>query len=222
MGIGGMIVDDSIDLSVTKFGGNGLLSESRFQPDSWPHRHEAGTLALPAIAGLHAAMRWFNEVGKNLASVYGLTSSEEARLLSVPLTQDDWETPLDLDQHAIRTKDTIQHIHRTEMAHLHKIIELLRAFDHVRILGSPDKSDSGSQVATLSFVSSKVATDKIADVLDTDFHVCLRAGLHCAPLVHEDANTLNGGGAVRLAPGFFTDKEDMTQLIDGLNDVLSV
>ena len=69
-------------------------------------------------------------------------------------------------------------------------------------------------------MSNKVSTERIAAALDADYHVCLRAGLHCAPLVHTDEDTLNGGGAVRLSPGLFTDDEDMSQLVNGLRDIL--
>ena len=216
MGIGGMIVDESIDLKVTKFGGNGILSEAPFQPELWPHRHEAGTLAIPAIAGLHGAQRWFNAVGESLASAYGLTTAKEARTLSVPLNSDAIETPLNPKQHRVRIQDTIQHIHRTELQLLDKIRQTLLNIDHVRILGGEPDNNLNTQVATLSFVSSKVPTQRIAEILDADFHVCLRAGLHCAPLVHADEKTMELSGAVRLAPGYFTDEEDMAQLLEGL------
>ena len=221
MGVGGMIVDENIDLKVTKFGGNGILSEAEFQPDVWPHRHEAGTLAVPAIAGLHGAQRWFNAVGESLASAYGVTSAKDARTLTVALDQESIDTPLNLEQHRVRTTDTIKHIHRTEMKWFEKIHEFLKRTDHVRILGGNLDDSVHAQVATLSFISSKVPTQRIAEALDADFHVCLRAGLHCAPLVHADEGTMKHDGAVRLAPGYFTDEQDMTQLMDGLTEVLA-
>jgi len=221
MGVGGMIIDEAVDLAVTKFGGNGILSEAQFQPDIWPHRHEAGTLAVPAIAGLHGAQRWFNAVGDSLASAYGLTSAKEARTLSVSFTEESLDRPLNLEQHRVRTRDTVQHIHRTEMKLLERIQDSLLSIEHVRILGGTPNNSANTQVATLSFVSDKVSTERIAESLDADFHVCLRAGLHCAPLVHADESTIELGGAVRLAPGYFTDEQDMTQLLDGLTEVLT-
>lgn len=220
MGIGGFIVDENLDIKVTKFGGNGILSESPYQPEQWPHRHEVGTLPVPAIAGLHAGQRWFNALGDSLASAYGVTSGSGARTLNVALTAEDIDTPLDTKKHAIRVNDAVKHIHRIEMRHLENIVSLLAEFDHVRVLGGVPCEPLNSQVATLSFVSSKVSTERIAAALDADYHVCLRAGLHCAPLVHKDEKTLEHGGAVRLSPGLFTDDEDMTMLLDGLRDIL--
>ncbi len=220
MGIGGFIINEDIDLKVTKFGGNGILSENLYQPEQWPHRHEVGTLPVPAIAGLHAGQRWFNALGESIASAYGITSGKGARTLKVALNSDDLDTPLNAKQHALRVTDAIKHIHRIEMRHLEKLLDVLTRFDHVRVLGGVNTNFENPQVATLSFVSNKVSTARIAESLDADYHVCLRAGLHCAPLVHTDENTIAGGGAVRLAPGLFTDDEDMTQLTDGLLDVL--
>lgn len=223
MGIGGLIVDESIDLAVTKYGGNGILSASQYQPDAWPHRHEAGTLAIPAIAGLYAAQRWFNALGDSLASAYGLTSAKEAQELTIAWDDESIARPINSNKHSIRSVDAIKYIHRTESEHLQTILQTLATFDHIRVLGGTNVSNinTHNQVATLSFVSDKVPTERIAEALDADFHVCLRAGLHCAPLVHADEGTLNAQGAVRLAPGFFTDTQDMSQLIDGLQEVLS-
>jgi len=179
-----------------------------------------GTLALPAIAGLHAAQRWFNALGDSIASAYGVTSGSGAKSLHVALQEEDINKPLNSKQHAVRTRDAIQHIHRIELRHLEKILNVLAEFDHVRVLGGVNALFTNPQVATLSFVSDKVPTERIAAALDADYHVCLRAGLHCAPLVHADEQTLESGGAVRLAPGLFTDDEDMMQLVDGLRDVL--
>jgi len=55
MGVGGLIVDESVDLRPHRFGGTGVNSKSMFQPDDYPYRLEAGTVSLPGIAGLHAA-----------------------------------------------------------------------------------------------------------------------------------------------------------------------
>lgn len=45
-------------------------------------------------------------------------------------------------------------------------------------------------------------------ILDADFHIAVRAGLHCAPRVHERLGTL-GRGAVRFSPGLFNTLDDM-------------
>lgn len=193
-GIGGLIVQDSIALKPQRFGGTGVDSLSEFQPDDYPYQLEAGTQCLPGIAGLHAAQLWFRELGEQCAPG-GTTLS-----------------------HGEYGKLACHHIHATEMAHLDRIEQKLRQFSKVHILAD---ARADARVATLSFVAEHVSTEQIADQLDSDHHVCARAGLQCAPLVHVDANTVDGGGSVRLSPGYFTDEEDMQQLLDALEDILA-
>ena len=44
-------------------------------------------------------------------------------------------------------------------------------------------------------------------------------GLHCAPHVHEDEGTVGQNGSVRIAPGYFTDEDDIRQAIEGVADI---
>lgn len=53
----------------------------------------------------------------------------------------------------------------------------------------------------------------IAMILDQSFNIQCRAGLHCAPLVHQALGTLSRGGAVRFSPGVFTADEDIEAAI---------
>ena len=76
-------------------------------------------------------------------------------------------------------------------------------------------------MANLSFIVDGMSTTQISDRLDADHHLCVRAGLHCAPLVHVDAGTAEHG-AIRILPGYFTDDEDMQRLKAGLDDVLGM
>lgn len=46
-------------------GGTGSLSESELQPDLMPDRFESGTLNLPGICGLNAALKWLEKTGVN-------------------------------------------------------------------------------------------------------------------------------------------------------------
>lgn len=193
MGIGGLIVSESVNIKPQRFGGTGVDSLSTFQPDVYPHRLEAGTVSLPGIAGLHAAQRWFRALGEQLGD-----RAAEA-------------------DHGSLCKLACQHVHEVEMDYLNRIDAKLREFAHVRILA---EARAEARVATLSFVSNNLATEQIADQLDADHQICARAGLQCAPLVHVDANTVDAGGSIRLSPGYFTDEEDMRQLLNALDDIL--
>ena len=198
MGVGGMIVSESADLQPHRFGGTGVDSLSTYQPDAYPYRLEAGTVPLPGIAGLHAAQLWFKELGKQL-----LESEEHAHL--------------DALTHRQCCERAMAHIHATELSHIERIEQTLTKYTAVTVLGKPRHD---ARVATLSFTVKGLATERIADQLDADHQICARAGLQCAPLVHVDAGTVEDGGTIRLSPGFFTDEEDMQQLLGALDDIL--
>lgn len=59
-GIGGYLLRNGFDRELTPLitGGTGSLSHKETVPDFLPDRFEAGTLNLPGIAGLHAALRY--------------------------------------------------------------------------------------------------------------------------------------------------------------------
>ena len=194
MGVGGLIVDESVELMPQKFGGTGVDSLSTYQPEAYPYRLEAGTVSLPGIAGLHAAQLWFRQLGTELAADQAAKLSDRA-LCNMALS----------------------HIHAREMAMIDRIEATLRRYSAVNIMGD---ARADARVATLSFTVDGLSTERIADQLDADHQVCARAGLQCAPLVHVDAQTVDGGGTIRLSPGYFTDEEDMQQLLNALDDIL--
>ena len=101
---------------------------------------------------------------------------------------------------------------------MRRIEEKLLEFASVSILAQPD---ADARVATLSFTVDGLSSERIGDQLDADHQICARTGLQCAPLVHVDAQTVDTGGTIRLSPGFFTDEDDMQQLLAALDDILS-
>jgi len=195
MGVGGMIVSEKLDIQPMRFGGTGVNSISDYQPDEYPWHLEAGTVPLPGIAGLHAAQLWFRELGVGLAKKHALEADG-----------------------AKQCQLAVNHIHDVELALLKQIEDRLRLSNRVRIVGEPRDA---ARVATLSFTIEGMATEEVADRLDADYQIVARAGLQCAPLVHVDAGTVDTGGTLRLSPGFFTDEEDMQQLMAALDDILS-
>lgn len=61
-GVGMLLLGEHIRPDTLLEGGNGLDSLSGGMGDDLPERYEPGTLPLPAIAGLHAGMRFVREV----------------------------------------------------------------------------------------------------------------------------------------------------------------
>ena len=67
-GIGGMVLTDALARCLTPLvaGGTGSVSHELVMPAFLPDRFEAGTLNLPGIYGLHAALSYLEEQGEDL------------------------------------------------------------------------------------------------------------------------------------------------------------
>lgn len=63
MGTGGLYIREGLNLKPLKTGGTGTRSLEEFQPRSFPDGYEAGTLNIPAILGLGAAVEYLLERG---------------------------------------------------------------------------------------------------------------------------------------------------------------
>ena len=195
MGIGGMVVREGLDVRPTRFGGTGVDSIDPYQPEKYPYHLEAGTLALPGIAGLNAAQKWFASLGREQAGDSGASLS-----------------------HTEATCAGLRHVFEREHAHVDRLISAFENVDGVRIYGP---TGNRLRVATLAINIGTLPADQVGEMLDADYHVCVRAGLHCAPLAHEDEHTTVQRGAVRISPGYFTDDEDVEQAIRAVTEIAS-
>jgi selenocysteine lyase/cysteine desulfurase len=60
-----------------------------------------------------------------------------------------------------------------------------------------------------------IEPNDIESILDADFGIAARTGLHCAPLVHETLGTYPEGG-VRFSLGPFNTQEDIDRTIEAM------
>jgi cysteine desulfurase / selenocysteine lyase len=61
-----------------------------------------------------------------------------------------------------------------------------------------------------------VETEDVGRMLDADFKISTRAGLHCAPLVHQQIGTLDRNGGVRFSIGPFNTEEHIEKAIKAI------
>lgn len=64
-GTGGILVGENVHIRPLKEGGSGIHSFDKRQPEVYPEHLEAGTLNVPGIAGLLAAVRYIREKGES-------------------------------------------------------------------------------------------------------------------------------------------------------------
>lgn len=58
-----------------------------------------------------------------------------------------------------------------------------------------------------------------SSILDSNFSVQTRSGLHCAPLVHRSMGTEKDHGTLRLSVGLFNSKEQIEKAVDALEEL---
>ena len=62
----------------------------------------------------------------------------------------------------------------------------------------------------------------VGTMLDVDYNIASRTGLHCAPKVHELLNTVDIHGGVRLSIGPFNTEDHIDQTIEAVKDIASI
>ncbi len=60
---------------------------------------------------------------------------------------------------------------------------------------------------------------ELSAILESQFGILTRSGIHCAPLVHAAIGTLETGGATRFSFGPFLSKQDVKFATDALGDI---
>lgn len=67
----------------------------------------------------------------------------------------------------------------------------------------------------LSFTIEGFSSTDIATILESEFNIAVRAGLHCAPSIHRYLGTFPNG-TIRVSPGYFNTAEDIEAVIEAV------
>jgi cysteine desulfurase family protein len=81
-------------------------------------------------------------------------------------------------------------------------------------------ADSAKRVGALSFYWEGLPAPELGSLLDQQFDIAVRPGLHCAPYVHKAVGSFPDG-LVRASPGPFNTEADIDQLLDALQEIAS-
>ncbi|KAF5038953.1 Cysteine desulfurase [anaerobic digester metagenome] len=109
------------------------------------------------------------------------------------------------------TKSILSH----EKNILETFINEMRKNPRIVIYGPEDINDrSGVVPVNIAGMDSS----EVAYILDTEYNIAVRPGLHCAPLAHKTIGTENIG-AVRFGIGPFTKRSDVIAAVKALNEI---
>ena len=93
--------------------------------------------------------------------------------------------------------------------------EGLRGLPGVRVFAQPDLAN---QTGVLSFTVEGKDVEEVARRLG-ERHIAVRAGIHCAPLAHRSAGTLDSG-TVRLSFSVWNTAEEIRQLLRAMEEIV--
>ena len=104
-------------------------------------------------------------------------------------------------------------------AHEVKMMSALRAglqsIKGVKMFGPKSAEKS---TAALSILVDGLEAAEAGVVFDQSFGIAIRAGLHCAPLMHQFLGT-SPYGTIRISPGYFNTMEDIESVISAVKQI---
>jgi cysteine desulfurase family protein len=103
--------------------------------------------------------------------------------------------------------------HEEELAS--RLIEGLERIPGVTVYGPREWT---RRVGIVSFNLEGLTSSELASRLDEAFGICVRSGLHCSPLAHRTAGTLQGG-TVRVGFSYMNTFEDVDRLLEALREI---
>lgn len=95
------------------------------------------------------------------------------------------------------------------------MLDKLEDVQNIKVYGP---KDSKKRAAVISINIDNMDSGEITYILDSEYDIATRSGIHCSPLAHETLGTLEQG-AVRFSLGYFNTKEDIDKAIGALQEI---
>jgi cysteine desulfurase/selenocysteine lyase len=111
---------------------------------------------------------------------------------------------------------TVAAIQRHDQQLLERLIAGLREIPGVTIHGP---TEARERVGVVSISVAGFSPQELAATLDAACSIQVRAGLHCAPMLHRALGTLDHGGTVRFSLGVFTTPEEIDETVRAIAEL---
>lgn len=106
--------------------------------------------------------------------------------------------------------------HETKLTQL--FIEKLLPLEEQGFLSIIGKKELENRLGVVSLQIHSVDMAKAAFLLDENYHITTRVGLHCAPIAHQTLGTFPAG-TLRFSFGYFNDETDIEEAIRALEEI---
>lgn len=113
----------------------------------------------------------------------------------------------------------IQNIHEHEMKLTKMLRDGLRDVEGVTLYCQDDLTD---HIGIFLFNVDGFEALNVGTLLDVDYNIASRTGLHCAPLIHEHLGTTEIHGAVRFGIGPFNTEEHINTAIEAVKEIAAM
>lgn len=113
-------------------------------------------------------------------------------------------------------KEGIYNIKEKEEYLTSKFIEGLLNMDHIILYGIKNHK---KMTSVISINSTKIDNSELGYILDNNYGIITRTGLHCSPLAHKTIGTFPQG-TLRFSFGFFNDIKDVNYTLESLNNIM--
>jgi cysteine desulfurase / selenocysteine lyase len=104
-------------------------------------------------------------------------------------------------------------IHEQEMVLLKRLCNGLSEIPGIKLYCAENLTD---HLAVLAVNINGILPEDTGAILDGDFNIAVRTGLHCAPLVHEDLGT-GDSGAVRFSLGHYNTEAQIDRVVEAMS-----
>lgn len=112
-------------------------------------------------------------------------------------------------------KEGINKIKEHEEELCRYMLERLNEVPNIKIYGTKDANKRASVIAVNI---GNMDSGEITFLLDNEYDIATRSGIHCAPLAHKTLGTFEQG-AVRFSMGYFNTKEEIDKAIEALKEI---
>jgi len=110
----------------------------------------------------------------------------------------------------------LDNIHEQEMKLTRMLVEGLKGLEGVTLY-CQDHLDR--HIGVISFNVNGLEAQDTGIMLDVDYNIACRTGLHCAPLVHEQLGTDKIKGSVRFGIGPFNTEDEIKSAIQAVKEI---
>ena len=111
----------------------------------------------------------------------------------------------------------LENIHHQEMKLTEMLVNGLKEIDGVTLYCQDDLTD---HISVMAFNVNGMEAQDMGIMLDVDYNIACRTGLHCAPLVHEQLGTDKIKGAVRFGIGPFNTEDHIRIAIQAVREIV--